>query len=95
LVTLADLNQLRIEAEVDEFDVGKVQLNAPVQITAEGFSQTWIGHIEDIPANVTTRRLKPPDPARPVDTRVLMVKIALHDKNIPLKLGQRVSVNIG
>lgn len=94
IVTIADLSRLRIEAEVDEYDVGRVSLHAPVQINAEGFDSTWTGQIEEIPDSVTTRRIKPQDPARPVDTRVLIVKISL-DTNIPLKLGQRVSVSIG
>ena len=39
------------------------------------------------------RRLKPQDPGRPSDTRVLLVKVALDEKT-PLKLGQRVEVEI-
>jgi RND family efflux transporter MFP subunit len=95
IVTIADLSQRRVEAEVDEFDVGKVTLNTPVQIYAEGFNGSWTGKVEEIPALVTVRKIKPQDPARPVDTRVLMVKISLDDKKIPLKLGQRVNVSIG
>ncbi len=95
LVKIVDLTQRRVEAEVDEFDVGKVSLNAPVHITAEGFTQSWTGKIEEIPAYVGSRKIKPQDPASPVDTRVLMVKISVDNKNLPLKLGQRVSVNIG
>jgi multidrug resistance efflux pump len=93
IVTLADLRKTRIEAEVDEFDIGKIKLNDPVEIYAEGYPTTWRGHVEEIPDNVTTRRIKPQDPAKPVDTRVLMVKVAL-DGETPLKLGQRVEVKI-
>jgi RND family efflux transporter MFP subunit len=93
IVTLADLRKTRIEAEVDEFDIGKIKLNDPVEIYAEGYSTIWRGHVEEIPDNVTTRRIKPQDPAKPVDTRVLMVKVAL-DGETPLKLGQRVEVKI-
>jgi HlyD family secretion protein len=94
LVTVANLDRTRVEAEVDEFDAGRVALGAPVQVTAEGYTgQSWPARIEEIPDAVMPRRLKPQDPGRPSDTRVLLVKIALDGKT-PLKLGQRVEVEI-
>jgi HlyD family secretion protein len=93
VVTLADLGRTRVEAEVDEFDAARVALGAPVKITAEGFERTWTGRIEEIPDAVTSRRLKPQDPSKPIDTRVLLVKVAVTD-SAPLKLGQRVEVRI-
>lgn len=95
IVTIADLSHLRVEAEVDEFDAGRVALGAQVLVTAEGFDgQIWRGRVEEIPDVVAQRALKPQDPARPTDTRVLLVKVALLDAT-PLKLGQRVQVAIG
>ena len=94
LLTLADLDRTRVEAEVDEFDAGRVVLGAPVKVTAEGYTgQSWPARIEEIPDAVVPRRLKPQDPGRPSDTRVLLVKVALEGKT-PLKLGQRVEVEI-
>jgi HlyD family secretion protein len=94
LLTIADLSRVRVEAEVDEFDVGRVGLGAPVEISAEGFDdQSWKGKVEDIPDAVVARRLKPQDPSRPVDTRVLLVKVALEEPT-PLKLGQRVELDL-
>ncbi|MES1244014.1 MAG: efflux RND transporter periplasmic adaptor subunit [Acidobacteriota bacterium] len=94
LVTIANLDRLRVEAEVDEFDTGRVVLDAPVQVTAEGYTgQSWPARVEEIPDAVVPRRLKPQDPGKPSDTRVLLVKIALDGKT-PLKLGQRVEVEI-
>jgi RND family efflux transporter MFP subunit len=94
LVTVADLHRTRIEAEVDEYDAGKIALGAPVTVSAEGYgSQTWRGTVEEIPDGVVARRLKPEDPGKPTDTRVLMVKIALNEPT-PLKLSQRVQVAI-
>lgn len=94
VVTIADLKKLRIEAEIDEFDAGRVTLGAEVTVKAEGYDgQQWRGIVEEIPDSVVARRLKPEDPGRPTDTRVLMVKVALQEKT-PLKLGQRVEVDI-
>lgn len=93
LLAIADLDRTRVEAEVDEFDVARLRLGAPVIISAEGYRQSWRGRVEEIPAAVTSRRLKPQDPGRPSDTRVLIVKVVL-DGQVPLKLGQRVELEI-
>lgn len=94
VVSIADLKRMRIEAEVDEFDAGRVALGAEVRVKAEGYDgQEWRGVVEEIPDSVVPRRLKPEDPGRPSDTRVLMVKVALREPT-PLKLGQRVEVEI-
>src|SRR5262249_53726633 len=69
VVTIADLNRLRIEAEVDEFDTTRVTLGSPVTITAEGYGPTkWRGTVEEIPDSVVGRRTRPADPGRPIDT---------------------------
>ena len=91
LFTLADLSKVRIEAEVDEFDIAGLALGSEADITAEGFATSWKGRIEEIPDSVGPRRLKPQDPGKPSDTRVLLVKVALTEPTA-LKLGQRVEV---
>ncbi len=94
LVTLADLQRIRVEAEVDEIDIGAIALGAEAIIFAEGFpGRTWRGRVEEIPDAVAGRHLRPEDTSRPVDTRVLLVKIALLEPT-PLKLGQRIEVEI-
>jgi RND family efflux transporter MFP subunit len=91
LFTLADLSKVRVEAEVDEFDIAGVALGSEAEISAEGFATSWKGRIEEIPDSVGPRRLKPQDPGKPSDTRVLLVKVALTEPTA-LKLGQRVEV---
>jgi HlyD family secretion protein len=93
LVTLTDLSHRRIEAEIGEFDVGRVRVGADVTIRAEGYDQRWRGKVAEIPDRVVPRALKALDPSRPVDTRVLLVKIELSEP-VPLKLGQRVEVEV-
>lgn len=93
IVTVANLDRTRIEAEIDEFDAARVRLGAPVEVSAEGFDRGWRGTIEEIPDAVVNRRIKPQDPSKPIDTRVLLVKIAFAEE-APLKLGQRVEVKI-
>ncbi len=91
LVTVADLHRTRVEAEVDEFDAARMRNGGEASVSAEGYDASWRGVIEEVPGNVVSRRLKPQDPAKPIDTRVLLVKIAMTE-GTPLKLGQRVEV---
>lgn len=94
IATIADLRKTRIEAQVDEFDAGRVALGSQAVVSAEGFDQRWKAHVEEIPDAVVVRTLKPNDTTKPTDTRVLLVKLAL-DERTPLKLGQRVEVTVG
>ncbi len=92
--TVADLGRLRIEGEAHEADAEAVHLGAEVTITADGFpGHSWLGSVEEIPDTVTLRRIKPQDPSRPTDARVLAVKVALAGP-VPLKLGTTVDLRI-
>ncbi len=94
LLTIADLTRLRVEAEVDEFDIPRIAANAAVTLSAEGYPDiTWRGRVEEIADAVVPRQTRPEDPGRPADTRVLIVRIAFQEKT-PLRLGQRVEVEI-
>ena len=95
LLTIADTNRVRIEAEVDEFDTKRVQVGQAVRITAEGYSgRSWKGMVEEIPDSLSEKSLKPQDPGRPTDVRVLRVKIRFLEPT-PLRLGQRVELELG
>jgi RND family efflux transporter MFP subunit len=92
LFVVADLSSRRVEAEVDEYDIGKVASGAAAVITADGFpGESFAGAVQEIPAVVAPRKLRPADPARPTDSAVLLVKVSLPEVS-PLKLGQRVNV---
>jgi HlyD family secretion protein len=93
VVTVADLTKRRVEAEIDEYDAARVAIGAEVRISAEGHAKSWSGTVEEIPDTVVSRRLKPQDPAKPIDTRVLLVKVKLTE-DAPLKLAQRVEVEL-
>ncbi|MHB0971338.1 MAG: efflux RND transporter periplasmic adaptor subunit [Thermoanaerobaculia bacterium] len=95
VATIVDPARTRIEAEVDEFDVARIVDRAPVRITADGFDGlSWNGRVEEIPLRVVGRSIRPVDPAQAVDTRVLVVGVELLETT-PLKIGQRVEVEIG
>ncbi|QEH36170.1 p-hydroxybenzoic acid efflux pump subunit AaeA [Aquisphaera giovannonii] len=94
LLKIADLNRLRIVAEIDEYDIPRCAPGCAVAITAPGHAgRSWRGTVEDIADFLTPRRIRPDDPGRLTDTRVLAVRIGF-DPLTPLKLGQRVEVAI-
>ncbi len=94
LLRIVDLKRLRIEAEVDAYDIPRCQPGCSVTITATGYSgQSWPGTVEEIADSLIPRRIRPEDPGRPTDTRVLPVRVAFQQP-CPLKLGQRVEVKI-
>ena len=95
MATLANLTRLRIEGEADESDAAALLPAASVRITSDAFpGQSWRGTVEEIPDSATLRRLKPQDPGRPTDTRILAVKVAFAEAS-PLKLGTTVQLEIG
>ena len=94
VVTLADLSRLRVEGEADEADAARLREGAPVLISAQGRAgQQWQGVIEEVATSATLRRLKPQDPGRPTDTRIVAVKVAFTGP-APLKLGTTVDLGI-
>jgi len=94
LLVIANLHDLRIEAEVDELELGRLALGAHVEVTAEAFGgQHWDGTVEEVPLLVGARRLRPQDPSRPTDTGVVILKIS-YPNEAPLRLGERVNVRI-
>ena len=92
LFEVADLGQLRVQAEVDEFYVGQIAMGMGAEVTAEGLrDQAWSGSVKEIGDLVIPRTLKTLDPSRPSDVGVLQVWISLPNGH-PLKLGQRIQV---
>ena len=66
LVTIVDLSRLRVEAEIDEFDIESVTLGAAATITAEGYPpRRFRGEVEEI-ADAVVPRQPPPRRPRPV-----------------------------
>lgn len=95
LFVIADLSQLRVEAEIDEFDAARVRATMKAEVKVDGSDQSAMkGAVESIGFVITPRGIRPQDPARPLDAQVLKVKITLDRPEIPLKLGQRVSVTL-
>ena len=67
IVTIADLSRTRVEAELDEFDAGRVRLGDEVRVTAEGYDgKSWRGEGRGDPRR---RRRAPAEAAGPRQAR--------------------------
>lgn len=94
IITVADVENIRINAEVDETDSGKVNIGDPVDITSDAYpGRVFKGEIEEIADYVGSRKIKPNNTAKNLDMKVLQVKVALKEKT-PLKIGMTVDVRI-
>jgi multidrug resistance efflux pump len=95
LGVIADVDQLRINAEVDETDAGRVHVGDEAQISSYAFpGEFFRGRVEELADYVGKRELKPNNPAVNLGLKILQVKIALLEPT-PLKLGMTVDVRIG
>jgi multidrug resistance efflux pump len=94
LAAIADTGQLRINAEVDETDAGRLKVGDPVEITAYAYpGKVYRGRVEEIADYVGKREIKPNNPAVNLGLKIIQVKIALLEAT-PLKLGMTVDVRI-
>ena len=93
LLRIVDLTRLRIEAEVDAFDI-PLRARMPRHDHRPGLHRPVLaGTVEEIADSLIPAQFVPKTPGRATDTRVLPVRIAFQQP-IPLKLGQRVEVKI-
>jgi len=94
LVVIADTEKMRINAEVDETDTGRIQLGDPVEVRSDAYPRLLLtGEIQEIADYVGTRQILPNNPTKNLDMKVIQVKISL-SPGAPLKLGMTVDVRI-
>jgi len=94
LAAVADTALLRINAEVDETDIGMVGMGAQAEVRSDAFAgKTFRGEVVEISDYAGIRKVKPNDQAKNLDMKVVQVKIRLNDKT-ELKPGMTVDVKI-
>ena len=93
IISVADTSQLRVRAEVDERDIGRVQINQRVRIIADAYpGHFFSGRVSTI-CNVMGRKsVRTGDPAEKSDRDVLEVLIDLDETDARLVVGLRVTV---
>ena len=94
VVAIADLEKMRINAEADETDVGKIHIGDPVEIVSYAYpDKMFQGKVSEIADYAGIRKVTPNNPAKNRDMKVVQVKISLDEKT-PLRLGMTVDVRI-
>jgi len=95
LMVLGDLQKVIVKAEVDETDVGKLSLGQRAEITADAYpGRVFPGKIYEIGQTVGKRKVRPEDPVKIQDMKVLELKIEITEGGDELKLGMTVDVRI-
>ncbi|MBI5199842.1 MAG: efflux RND transporter periplasmic adaptor subunit [Nitrospirae bacterium] len=94
LVAVADMERIRINAEVDETDIGRIQIGDSVEVTSDTYpGRIFKGEVQEISDYVGVRKIRPNNPAKNLDMKVIQVKIKLREKP-PFKLGMTIDIRI-
>lgn len=94
LAAIADPGQIRVNAEVDESDIGALKIGDPVEVSADAFpGKVFQGEVEEIADYAGLRKVRPNDPARNLDIKVVQVKVKFREPTT-LKSGMTMEVKI-
>ena len=95
LVVVGDVHKIIVKAEVDETDVGKLALGQNAAITADAYpGRIFPGKVYELGQTVGKRKIRPDDPTRMQDMKVLETKIEVTEGGADIKLGMTVDVKI-
>jgi HlyD family secretion protein len=90
IAVVGDLSRLRVRAEVDETDVGRVAAGQRVEVTADAYpNRRFGGTVYRVSSRLGGKTVQTGRPAERADTKVLQVLIDL-DVGITLPIGLRV-----
>jgi hypothetical protein len=90
IITMADLSERRVRAEVDERDVTQIQLKQQVRIHAEGIAEPFHGTVTWKSVVMGRKTARSPDPAERSDRDILEVIIQLNANSPVPPIGLRV-----
>jgi multidrug resistance efflux pump len=95
VVSLADLDQVQLRAEIDETDVGRVGIGQRGWATAQAFGEARIpGRVARLTHELGRKHIVTDDPRARVDTRILEVIFVPDAGHRPLPLGLRLDVHL-
>jgi ABC exporter DevB family membrane fusion protein len=93
IVSLADTSQLRVRAEVDERDIGRIYSGQPALILIDAFPQEQFrGSVSSLGALMGRKKVRTGDPAEKSDRDVLEVLVDLAKTDERLVIGLRTTV---
>lgn len=91
LLVLGDTTVLRVRVDVDERDIGRVQLGAEAFATTDAFrDRVFKGKVVEVARRMGRKNIRTDDPNERIDTKILEVVLQL-DETKPLVPGERVT----
>ncbi|MEK6690512.1 MAG: efflux RND transporter periplasmic adaptor subunit [Nitrospirota bacterium] len=98
ILKIADVGRIKVRAEVEESDIGKVVIGQKALIKADAYPGVdFMGEVVKVGYSVGKKRLRSDDPRERIDTKVIETEIELKDiKKIKdkIKIGMTVEVKI-
>lgn len=93
IVKIVDMSKLRVLADVDELNVGRLKPGGKVDVTFRGNTDVFKGTIERIAPTVKRMQRVEPDGGSSTDARVVQVEITIDDPaSMPQVLGRETRV---
>ncbi len=93
ILQVGDMRRLRVRAQIDETDVGRVQLGQRAAVTAPAYpNRRFGGVIARIGQRMGPKTVRSDEPTEKNDTNILDVLIDLDDPGVQLPSGLRVNV---
>lgn len=93
VLTVADIAQLRVRADVDEADFAKLRPGQKVKVTADAYgNQSFSGRVERVSHAAGEKRFSTGEARERRDVKIVETLIAF-DQPPPLKLGLRVTTS--
>ncbi len=93
IAKIVDMSQLRVLADVDELNVGRLAPGGKVEVTFRGSSTVYKGTIARVAPTVKRMQRVEPDGGSSTDARVVQVEIQLDDpSSMPQVLGRETRV---
>jgi len=94
IVSVSDTTHLRVRTEIDETDIGKIQIGQHASIRCDAFrGQTFFGHVVRISGGLGPKKIQTDNPTEKIDMDVLESFVEV-DPGTPLRVGLRVDVYI-
>ncbi|MGD1100830.1 MAG: efflux RND transporter periplasmic adaptor subunit [Terriglobia bacterium] len=94
IVSVSDTTHLRVRTEIDETDIGKIQIGQRATIRCDAFrGQTFYGHVVRSSGGLGPKKIQTDNPTEKIDMDVLESFVEV-DPGTPLRVGLRVDVYI-
>ena len=95
IVSVSDTTHLRVRTEIDETDIGKIQIGQHATIRCDAFrGQSFYGHVVRISGGLGPKKIQTDNPTEKIDMDILESFVEV-DPGTPLRVGLRVDVYIG